>query len=230
MMPAALGNADEAKRAAARAAIDELPASGIVGLGSGSTSRIFVEELAPHVRGGRNLVGVPTSESTRALAASLGIPLLGDEGPWDIAVNVDGADEVSAALDLVKGGGAAHAREKIVNYAARRNVVIVDESKLSARLGEKWPVPVEVLPFAHGATRAHLAKLGDPVLRAKDGATVRTDAGNLIYDLRVAPIEDPAALDRALRSIPGVVETGLFVGRADVVIVAGASGMRRLPR
>ncbi len=224
-------DATEAKRAAARAAIEELPAHGIVGLGSGSTSRIFVEELAPHVRSGqKRLVGVPTSESTRTLAASLGISLLGDEGPWDIDVNVDGADEVSAGLDLVKGGGAAHAREKIVNYAARRNVIIVDASKLSARLGEKWPVPVEVLVFAHGATRAHLAKLGEPVLRVRDGAPVRTDAGNLIYDLRVAPVESPGALDGALRAIPGVVETGLFVGRADVVIVADAQGIRRLTR
>jgi ribose 5-phosphate isomerase A len=220
----------QAKRRAARAALDELPEAGIVGLGSGSTSRLFVEELAPLVRAGRKLVGVPTSESTRAQAASLGIPLLGDEGPWDIDVNVDGADEVSEALDLIKGGGAAHAREKIVNYASRRNVIIVDASKLSARLGEKWPIPIEVLPFAHGATRAHLEALGKPVLRAKDGKTVHTDAGNLIYDLRVSPIEDPGALDRALRAIPGVVETGLFVGRADVVLVAGADGVRKLVR
>src|SRR5262249_36670867 len=135
----ALDQGDGAKRTAARAALKELPESGIVGLGSGSTSRLFVEELAPLVRSGRRLVGVPTSESTRTLAASLGIPLLADEGPWAIDVNVDGADEVSDALDLIKGGGGAHAREKIVNYAAARNVVIVDGSKLSSRLGEKWP-------------------------------------------------------------------------------------------
>jgi ribose 5-phosphate isomerase A len=219
-----------AKRAAARAALEELPEQGIVGLGSGSTSRLFVEELAPRVAAGRKLVGVPTSESTRALAASLGIPLLGDEGPWAIDVNVDGADEVSDALDLIKGGGAAHAREKIVNYAAKRNVIIVDEGKLSKRLGDTWPVPVEVLRFANGATRAHLEKLGKPVLRMKAGAVVATDAGNIIYDLATGPIEDPGALDHALRAIPGVVETGLFVGRADVVIVAGKAGVRRLAR
>ena len=221
---------DEAKRAAARAALADLPERGVVGLGSGSTSRIFVEELTPLVRAGRALVGVPSSESTRELAASLGIPLLGDEGPWKIDVNVDGADEVSEALDLIKGGGAAHAREKIVNYASARNVIIVDESKLSARLGEKWPVPIEVLRFAHEMTRAHLERFGSPVLREKGGTVTRTDAGNLIYDLATGPIADPGELDEALHAIPGVVETGLFVRRADVVIVAGSSGVRRIPR
>jgi ribose 5-phosphate isomerase A len=217
------------KRAAARAALDELPAGGIIGLGSGSTAKLFVEELGVRVRAGLKVTGVPTSEATRAQAAGCGIPLLGDEGPWAIDVNVDGADEVSAALDLIKGGGAAHAREKIVNYASRKNVIIVDASKLSTRLGEKWPVPIEVLPFAHGATRAHLEALGRPRLRTRpDGTEVRTDARNLVYDLVTGPIEDPVSLDRALRAIPGVVETGLFVGRADVVIVAGADGTRRL--
>ncbi len=226
---------DEAKRMAAVAALSELPAETggdgpmVVGLGSGSTSRLFVEELA-RSRGARPLFGVPTSESTRELAASLGIPLLDDTGPWAIDLTIDGADEVSEALDLIKGGGAAHAREKIVNFASKRNVIIVDESKLSARLGERWPVPVEVLPFGHGATRARLEVHGSPVLRTKDGKVVRTDAGNLIYDLRVAPVGDPGALDRALRAIPGVVETGLFVGRADVVLVAGSAGVRRLAR
>jgi ribose 5-phosphate isomerase A len=221
---------DDAKRLAARAAIGELPERGLVGLGSGTTSRIFVEELGARVRAGMRVTGVPTSESTRALAAAVGIPLLGDEGPWDIDVNVDGADEVSTEkLDLIKGGGAAHTREKIVNFASRRNVIIVDVSKLSNRLGEKWPVPIEVIVFAHGTTHAHLARLGNPVLRTRgDGAPVRTDAGNLIYDLATGPIDDPGALDRALRTIPGVVETGLFVGRADVVLVADGEGVRRL--
>jgi ribose 5-phosphate isomerase A len=219
----------DVKRLAARAALAELPEAGLVGLGSGSTARLFVEELAPLVRQGRKIVGVPSSESTRTLAASLGIPLLDDVGPWDILVNVDGADEVSEALDLVKGGGAAHAREKIVNYASRRNVIIVDGSKLSARLGEKWPVPVEVLGFGLGATAALLGRLGRPVLRER-GTPVRTDAGNFIYDLHVAPLLDPGALDRSLRAIPGVVETGLFVGRADVVIVAEDEGVRRIER
>ncbi|MGO9837543.1 MAG: ribose-5-phosphate isomerase RpiA [Polyangiaceae bacterium] len=224
---------DDAKRLAARAALDEVPAQGIVGLGTGSTARLFVEELGARVRaGGMRIACVPTSESTRELAASFGIPLLGDEGPWSIDVNVDGADEVSTgALDLIKGGGAAHTREKIVNFASKRNVIIVDASKLSPRLGEKWPVPIEVIPFAQGTTRAHLARLGKPTLRTKaDGIPVRTDAGNVVYDLATGPVDDPGALDRALRAIPGVVETGLFVGRADVVIVASDEGVRRLVR
>jgi ribose 5-phosphate isomerase A len=221
---------EEAKRAAARAALSEVPDrdGAIVGLGSGSTARIFVEELGARVRAGLRVIGVPTSESTRALAASLNIPLLDDEGPWEIDVNVDGADEVSESLDLIKGGGAAHTREKIVNFAAKRNVIIVDASKLSARLGERWPVPIEVLPFAHGTTRAHLARLGTPVLRTKGGEVVRTDAGNLIFDLAAGPIRDPRGLDDRLHAIPGVVETGLFIGRADVVLVADALAVRRL--
>jgi ribose 5-phosphate isomerase A len=219
---------DENKLAAARAAIEELPHDGIIGLGSGSTVKLFVIEVAALVRAGRKLVGVPTSEGTREQALALGIPLLDDAGPWDIAVCVDGADEVDAHKDLIKGGGAAHTREKIVNYASRRNVIIVDESKLSPRLGEKWPVPTEVLPFGHAATARRLEALGRPVLRVKDGAVVRTDAGNFLYDVRMEPIASPAEMEARMRSIPGVVEVGLFVGRADVVIVAGPDGVRRI--
>jgi ribose 5-phosphate isomerase A len=230
---------EEAKRKAARAALDELPAHGtqraqlVVGLGTGSTAKLFVEELGARVKAGLKLVGVPTSEATRAQATSLGIPLLDNDGPWDIDVTIDGADEVSAALDLIKGGGAAHTREKIVNFASRRNVIIVDGSKMSGLLGERWSVPIEVLPFAHGTTRAALARHGNPVLRRReggDGTVVRTDAGNLIYDLAAGAIDDPGKLDRALHGIPGVVETGLFVGRADVVLVAEEAGVRRLAR
>ena len=220
----------EAKRSAARAALSEIPTEGIVGLGTGSTAALFVEELARALPKNHRIVGVPTSEATRALASRLGIPLLDDAGPWAIDVNVDGADEVSAKLDLIKGGGGAHAREKIVNYSAKRNVVVTDASKLSTRLGEKHAIPIEVLPFAHGATRGHLSRYGNPTLRMRDGVPMRTDAGNLLYDLRVAPIDDPGPLDHALRFIPGVVETGLFVGRADVVLVADGGGVRRLVR
>jgi len=210
---------DEAKRAAARAALDELPREGVIGLGSGSTAKLFIDEVGALVRGGRKLRGVPTSEGSRVQALALGIPLLDDAGPWAIDL-----------LDLIKGGGAAQTREKIVNYASVKNVIIVDASKLSARLGEKWPIPIEVLAFAHPMTATHLARLGAAKLRLRDGEPVRTDAGNVIYDVRVAPIDDPGELDRKLHAIPGVVETGLFVGRCDVLLVAETSGVRRVPR
>ena len=225
-----MSSIEDAKRAAARAALAELPAEGIVGLGTGSTTRFFIDEVGAAVKSGRRYIGVPTSEASRSQAAALGIPLLGDDGPWDIAVTVDGADEVDEALNLVKGGGGAQTREKIVNFSSRKNVIIVDGSKLSKRLGEKWHVPIEVLSFAHLATKGHHARLGTPVLRVRDGVPVRTDAANLIYDVKCEPITDPGALDLAMRSIPGVVETGLFVGRADVVLVASEQGVRRLER
>jgi ribose 5-phosphate isomerase A len=219
---------DDAKREAARAAAGELPERGVIGLGTGSTARFFIEEVGSLVRAGRGLAGVPTSDASRRQAAALGIPLLGDDGPWQIDVTVDGADEVDPSLRLIKGGGGAHLREKVVNYASRRNVIVVDETKLSARLGEKWHIPVEVVRFAHAQTAAQLSAVGRPALRQKDGATFVTDSGNLIYDVATGPMSDPSAVDRALRAIPGVVETGLFLGRADLVIVAGASGLRRL--
>jgi ribose 5-phosphate isomerase A len=221
---------DDAKRRAARAALDEIASGGTIGLGSGSTAMLFVEELGARVREGLLVVGVPTSEATRAHAVAQGIALLGDDGPWAIDVNVDGADEVSAELDLIKGGGGAHAREKIVNYASARNVVIVDANKMSTRLGERRAVPVEVLPFAYRTTAEHLTRYGEPTLRAGATGPFRTDAGNLILDLNTGPIADAAVLDRALRAVPGVVETGLFIARADVVLVADASGVRRLTR
>ncbi|MGA2447729.1 MAG: ribose-5-phosphate isomerase RpiA [Polyangiaceae bacterium] len=219
---------ENAKLNAARAAIRELPEHGTIGLGSGTTARLFVEELAKLVRAGRRYVGVPTSQATQALAVSLGIPLLDAVGPWVIDINVDGADEVSEAFDLIKGGGSAHAREKIVNASARRNVVIVDLRKMSTRLGEKFCVPIEVLQFGHGATAYHLAQFGHPSLRLAGGAPVQTDGGNYIYDLRVGPIDNPQTLDAALSIIPGVVETGLFVGRADIILVGDETGVRRL--
>ncbi|MBX3183205.1 MAG: ribose-5-phosphate isomerase RpiA [Polyangiaceae bacterium] len=223
-------SAEERKREAAEAALTLLPESGVIGLGTGSTAKPFIEGVARLVKAGRQLVGVPTSAQSQALASSLGIPLLGDDGPWDIDVTVDGADEVSADLQVIKGGGACHLREKIVNQASRRNLIIVDESKLSQRLGERWPVPVEVVQFGHLTTARHLAAIGQATLRQRDGAPVRTDSGHLIYDVAVGPIESPSDLDRALRQIPGVVETGLFIDRVQRVIVAGIGGVRQLQR
>ncbi|HEY1559178.1 MAG TPA: ribose-5-phosphate isomerase RpiA [Kofleriaceae bacterium] len=221
---------DEAKRAAARAALAELPDAGVVGIGTGSTAAFFIEALAEAIAGGRRYTGVPTSQASRAAAAARGIALLDDAGPWDIAVTVDGADEVDDELNLIKGGGGALTREKIVNYSSRRNVIVVDAVKRSRRLGERWAVPVEVLRFGQHATAAHLARLGTPVLRVVGGEQFATDAGNVIYDVACGPIARPAELDAALRAIPGVVETGLFVARADLVLVADERGVQRLVR
>jgi ribose 5-phosphate isomerase A len=221
---------DEAKRLAARAALEYLPEEGIIGLGSGSTAELFIDGVGELVKAGRKLEGVPTSEASRNQAVRLGIPLCDDAGPWSIEVTVDGADEVSGTLDLIKGGGACHAREKIVNEASKKNVIVVDDSKLSRHLGEKWPVPVEVLVFGHASTAAALARLGRPELRKKGGSPVLTDAKNYIYDLRAGVIEAPDELERRLADIPGVVATGLFLQRADVVLVAGEAGVKRLEK
>ena len=219
---------DDAKLRAARAAVALLPEHGTVGLGTGSTAKLFIDLVGELVAQGRRLVGVPTSNASRSQASALGIPLLEDQGPWTIDVCVDGADEVSAGLDLIKGGGGALLREKVVNFAATTNVIIVDESKLATRLGEKWAVPVEVVRFGHAATARALARHGEPTLRTRDGQPFVTDAGGFIYDLKCGVIDDPAALERALDAIPGVAETGLFIGRASVVLVASAAGVREL--
>ena len=219
---------DNPKLRAAQAALELLPEAGVVGLGSGSTATLFIDRLAELVKAGRQFVGVPTSEASRQQAERLNIPLLEDAGPWTIDVTVDGADEVSSKLDLIKGGGGCHAREKVVNHASRLNIIVVDESKLSDQLGQRWAVPVEVLEFGHSATAAALERWGAVELRLRDGKPWRTDAGNRIYDVRVGPIGEPAILDQQLLAVPGVVETGLFVGRAHQVVVAGSSGVRIL--
>lgn len=216
---------DDQKKAAALAALRYVPETGVVGLGTGSTAKHFIDGIGELVRSGRKLFGVPTSEQSRAQAVALGIPLLPEEGPWDVDVTVDGADEVSDALDLVKGGGGAQTREKIVNFASRKNVIVVDSTKLSSRLGERWAIPVEVLTFAHGTTRAKLEAFGPVTRRMRDGVPFVTDSGNALFDVRTGPVADPADLDRRLRAIPGVVETGLFCGRADVVLVATSTGV-----
>lgn len=223
-------NPADAKQLAADAALARLPNSGVVGLGSGSTARLFIRGVGRLVAAGRQLSGVATSEESAALARELGIRLHDDSGPWTIDVCVDGADEVSPALDVIKGGGGCHTREKIVNNAARHNIIIVDESKLSPRLCQHWPVPVEVLPFGLNATWRALETFGAVKLREKDGRPWMTDANNFILDVRAAATDDPGALDTALHAIPGVVETGLFVRRVNEVIVAGASGVRTIGR
>lgn len=219
------------KREAAKAALALLPERGTIGLGSGSTAKLFIEALAELVRDGREFVGVPSSRDSETLARALGIPLLADGGPWDIDICFDGADEIDPQLDVIKGGGGMLTREKIVIAAAKTTVLLVDESKLVPALGTTWRVPVEVVLFGHAATAARLRAFGEPHLRlTRDGKPFMSDQGCLLYDVATGPIADAPGLERAIECVPGVVTAGLFTGRADRVIVATASGIRTLTR
>ncbi len=239
---------DAAKEAAARhAATVHVDEGMIVGLGSGSTALLFVEALAARIAAGLTIRGgIPTSSATEAAARERGVPLvtfeeaLAARGPGPagkdgaaaaIDVTVDGADEVDASLRLMKGGGACLLREKIVARASARMVVIADQTKRVERLGA-FPLPVEVVPFGAVATRAAIVAtlerlLGRPVpveRRLAGGAPLTTDGGNVLFDCRTGPLDDPAAVAAGLSGLPGVVEHGLFLSEADVVVLGHGSG------
>jgi ribose 5-phosphate isomerase A len=226
---------DEMKRAAAEAAVTLVEPGMKLGLGTGSTAKHFVDLLGARVKAGLDVLCVPTSEATARQAASLGIPLTTlDETP-ELDLTVDGADELDGELRLVKGGGGALLREKIVAAASARLVIIADASKRVEQLGA-FPLPVEVVRFGHVATERAIVELAAEVgcagqvrLRiAADGTPFVTDNGNLIYDCAFGAIPDPEALDEALKIIPGVVENGLFLGLADLAIVSGPDGTTTL--
>jgi len=224
---------EDFKRQAAAQAL-ELVTSGMrLGLGTGSTAAIFVELLGERLKAeGLDVLCIPTSEATRKQAEALGIALSTlDDTPY-LDMTVDGADEMDEALRLIKGGGGALLREKIVASASARLVIIADNSKLVETLG-RYPLPVEVVPFGLTATRNLVTSLaadagctGQITLRlAGDGTPFVTDNGNYILDCAFGEIQDPEALDDALKLIPGVVENGLFLGLADLGIVAGPDGV-----
>jgi len=221
-------NIDDQKRASGEAAAALVESGMVVGLGTGSTAAWFVKALAAR---GLDIVGVPTSVATAELAASLGIRLAELDDVKSIDLTVDGADEIGPALSLIKGGGAALLREKLVWEASRRCVVIADAAKRVKLLGQ-FPLPIEVVAFGHATTALRICDalaecdLGvAPRLRLKDGAPVRTDGGNLIYDAACGRIEDPAALAGALKSVTGVVDHGLFLDLADMALVGAPEGV-----
>src|SRR4051812_40327796 len=220
------------KEAAAEAAMQFLPSSGVIGLGTGTTASYAIRLIARRVAEGAALVGVATSSASAEAATAAGIPLLAEEGPWEIAVTFDGADEVSPALDLIKGGGGALLREKIVAQASRRVVIVVDESKLSAALATRHALPVEITRFGSDAQERFVRSLGGrPVLRRMDaGEPYETDQGNWILDCAFSPIFEPRPLAERLAERAGIVEHGLFCGLATDVIVASADGVRVLTR
>jgi ribose 5-phosphate isomerase A len=218
---------------AAQGALDLVPSEGVVGLGSGRAASAFVRALGRRVAEGLRVRGVPTSEATRQLAASAGIPLVGLDQVESIDLAVDGADELDPAGDLIKGYGGALLREKIVAGAAAHLVILVGPEKLVSVLGKRGRLPVEVLPFAEAAVRRRLEALGYPAQpRTEGGRTFVTDNGNHVLDCAVPALRDPGALDAALHAIPGVLETGLFLGMADTILVdrAGHVEVRRPDR
>ena len=224
---------DAQKRAAAEAAAALVEDGMVVGLGTGSTAWFAIEALIRRVREGLRILAIPTSERSGAQARAGGIPLTSFAEHPRLDIDIDGADEVElGSLHLIKGLGGALLREKIVAAAADRLVIVADSKKLVTRLGGTAPLPVEVVPFGWETTAERLRRLGaDPVLRkGGDGQPFHTDGGNLILDCRFGLIADPAGLDLAIRQTIGVVESGLFVGMADTVIVGGDAGIVRYSR
>jgi len=222
------------KRQAAERAVAYVESGMVVGLGEGSTAAFAVRRIAQLLEEGklRDILGVPCSRKVEAEARGLGIPLTTLNEHPVIDLTIDGADEVDPDLNMIKGGGGALLREKIVAQASRREIIAVDESKLSPALGTHWPVPVEVVPFGWRTQAAFLESLGaEPVLRlADDGTPFETDQGNLILDCDFGPIPDPAQLALRLKARSGIVEHGLFLELATEVVVAGEVGVRHIRR
>ncbi len=214
------------KRAAGEAALQYVPEGALVGLGSGSTVKYFLLALGKKVKSGFRVQGIPTSQETARLANDLNIPLLPNEGDWKLDLAVDGADQVDPQFQLIKGGGGALLREKIVASAARQFIVIVDEAKWVPVLGMPMPIPVEVIPFGWPNTQRHIQALGwSSRLRKKNNEVFKTDEGNVILDVEVDRIENPTILEAQLNGIPGVVENGLFVNRTSIVILGSTDGI-----
>lgn len=211
---------EEEKEAAGRAAAKLVRDGDVVGLGTGSTAYFAIIALGERVKEGLKIVGVPTSSQTADLARAVGIPLTTLDVHPEIDITIDGADEVDPKLNLIKGGGGALLREKVVASASKKMVVVADSSKVVPALGN-FPLPVEVIAFARTVIENKVVALGGaPKLRTKlDGSPYLTDNGNQILDCSFGKIKDPAALARELSGIPGIVEHGLFIGLAKLVMV-----------
>ena len=230
---AATPDRDQRKRQAAERAL-KLVAPGMkLGLGSGSTARHFVDLVGERVKAGLDIRCVATSEATASQAKALGIPLVSLNETPELDLTVDGADEVDPELRLIKGGGGALLREKIVASASKRMAVIADSTKLVPRLGA-FPLPIEVVPFGLAATRRHIERafaelgLAGPIRLRGGSSPFVTDGGHSILDCSLGAIAEPERLSQILSSIPGVVEHGLFIGLARVAIIAGDEGVEVL--
>ena len=222
------------KQQAAEFALQFVQSGMTLGLGSGSTALFATRGIGRRIRAGdlKEVIAIPTSLAIEAEARALGIPLTTLKDHPQIDVTIDGADEVDPELNLIKGGGGALLREKIVAQATRRQIIVVDESKLSDQLGTRWAVPIEVIPFGWTAQAAFLQSLGAaPKLRRQDdGRPYLTDQGNFILDCHFGKIADPGWLAEAIKGRAGIVEHGLFIRLTHDVIVAGQGGLRHLSR
>jgi ribose 5-phosphate isomerase A len=229
-----LNKQDELKQKAAHRAVEFVDSGMVVGLGTGSTTEFAVRWIAERLKSGdlKDIVGIPTSIRTQKLAGELNIPLCGLDDQPDIDVTIDGADEVDPDLNLIKGGGGALLREKVVAQASRRNIIIVDESKLSPCLGTHWALPIEVIPFAVKTEENFIKSLGASVTLRKeaDGQPYKTDQNNFILDANLGQMAGPDSIAARLDGRAGIVEHGLFLGLASDVIVAAEDSIRHLKR
>jgi ribose 5-phosphate isomerase A len=225
---------DALKQQAAEYAVRSIESNMIVGLGHGSTAIWAVRKIGQLIQTGalRNVLGIPCSVLVENEARELGIPLTTLEEHPVIDLTIDGADEVAPDLNVIKGGGGALMREKIVAQASKREIIVVDESKVVPALGTHWAVPVEVIPFGYGSQMDYLQSLGAEVKirQGTGGNPFKTDQGNLILDCNFGPITDPRALADKIKQRTGIVEHGLFIGLATEVIIASADGIREIKR
>ena len=223
---------DELKKKAAVRAVDFIESKMVIGLGTGSTANFAIERIGEKIQSGelQDIVGIPSSERTEILAGKLNIALADLDTHPAIDLTIDGADEVDPNLNVIKGGGGALLREKIIAQASRRNIIIVDESKLSPQLGTKWALPIEVVPFAHKSEQIFLESIGGTATLRKDEnqSPYFTNQNNYILDTNFGPIADPGRLVSRLNERAGIVEHGLFLGLATDVIVAAARDIRHL--
>jgi len=214
---------NQLKNKAAVEAVKNVESGMVLGLGTGLTANFAIHEISRLLKEGslKDIVGIPSSSQTEKLALELGIPLISFEQKSEIDLNIDGADEVDPELNLIKGGGGALLREKIIAQSSNRNIIVVDEKKLSQKLGTRWPVPVEIIEFAYKPVAKYIEDLGAEVTLRKNqnGQIYKTDHGNIIIDCNFGQIENLGELDKALNSKAGIVEHGLFIGIADEVII-----------
>lgn len=211
---------DEAKRRAAEHAIELVNDGQVVGLGTGSTAKFAIEGIGRRVREGLSIKAVPTSLATERMARDVGIPLVDLNEVLFVDITLDGADEVDDYFNMIKGGGGALTREKLVAFASKRRVILIDESKLVSKLGQSRSLPVEVLPFAWALSARRVSELGCVAsLRERDGQPFVTDNGNYILDCEFGAIGDPPALESRIKLLPGVIESGLFIGIADTLVI-----------